>query len=125
VFLKGGEFGAADAMYAPIVSRFQSYAIEVGPEPRRYMEEVTALPAWAEWRSEALVLGHAAVGRKQNKLPVSLIICVQRLDDTPPIRVLAEHGLALRALSIVRFSGMILSCSSGNSCWPRGSERRL
>ena len=52
-FLFGG-FGAADAMYAPIVSRFQSYAIEVGPEPRRYMEAVTALPAWAEWRSEAL-----------------------------------------------------------------------
>ena len=49
-----GSFGAADAMYAPIVSRFQSYAIEVGPEPRRYMEAVTALPAWAEWRSEAL-----------------------------------------------------------------------
>ena len=52
-FLFGG-FGAGDAMYAPIVSRFQSYAIEVGPEGRRYMEAVTALPAWAEWRSEAV-----------------------------------------------------------------------
>ena len=26
-----GAFGAADAMYAPVVSRFQTYAIEVGP----------------------------------------------------------------------------------------------
>jgi glutathione S-transferase len=48
-----GAFGAADAMYAPIVSRFYSYAVEVGPAGRRYMEAVMALPAWAEWRAAA------------------------------------------------------------------------
>jgi len=49
-----GSFGAADAMYAPVVSRFHSYAIEVGPAARRYMEAVMGLPAWTEWRAAAL-----------------------------------------------------------------------
>jgi glutathione S-transferase len=50
-----GAFGAADAMYAPVVSRFHSYAMAVGPAAQRYMEAVMALPAWAEWRAAALV----------------------------------------------------------------------
>ena len=52
-FLFGG-FGAADAMYAPVVSRFRTYAVAVGPEARRYMDAVMALPAWAEWRAAAV-----------------------------------------------------------------------
>jgi glutathione S-transferase len=49
-----GQFGAADAMYAPIVSRFATYAIEVGPPASAYMRAVAALPAWEEWRRAAL-----------------------------------------------------------------------
>jgi glutathione S-transferase len=52
-FLFGG-FGAADAMYAPIVSRFATYAIEVGPVARAYMQAMTGLPAWTQWRQAAL-----------------------------------------------------------------------
>jgi glutathione S-transferase len=48
-----GAFGAADAMYAPVVSRFRTYAIQVGTVSRAYMEAVMALPAWAEWRTAA------------------------------------------------------------------------
>jgi glutathione S-transferase len=44
-----GAFGAADAMYAPVVSRFHTYDVDVGPVARGYMEAVMALPAWAEW----------------------------------------------------------------------------
>jgi glutathione S-transferase len=51
-FLFGG-FGAADAMYAPVVSRFHTYDVEVGPAARAYMEAVMALPAWHEWRTAA------------------------------------------------------------------------
>ena len=40
------------------------------------------------------MLGHAAVGRKQSKLTVSLIVCVQRFDYTTPIRVLAVIDFA-------------------------------
>jgi len=52
-FLFGG-FGAADAMYAPVVSRFHTYAVEVGAVARAYMDAVMALPAWGEWRTAAL-----------------------------------------------------------------------
>ena len=43
-------FGAADAMYAPVVSRFASYAIGVGAAAEGYMAAVMALPAFREWR---------------------------------------------------------------------------
>ena len=33
-----GRFGAADAMYAPVVSRFHTYAVDVGPVARDYMK---------------------------------------------------------------------------------------
>ena len=49
-----GSFGAADAMYAPIVSRFHTYAVEVGAPSRAYMAAVMALPAWSEWNDAAL-----------------------------------------------------------------------
>jgi glutathione S-transferase len=48
-----GAFGAADAMYAPIVSRFHTYAVEVGPVARAYMAAVMTLPACKEWVSAA------------------------------------------------------------------------
>ena len=49
-----GAFGAADAMYAPVVSRFHTYAVEVGDVARAYMDAVMALPAWREWHTAAL-----------------------------------------------------------------------
>jgi glutathione S-transferase len=49
-----GAFGAADAMYAPVVSRLHTYDIEVGAAAKAYMDAVMALPAWDEWRSAAL-----------------------------------------------------------------------
>ncbi len=60
-----GEFGAADAMYAPVVSRFHTYAVDVSAVSRTYMDAVMALPAWAEWRAaarrETWVLAHDEV----------------------------------------------------------------
>lgn len=49
-----GRFGAADAMYAPVVSRFRTYGIEVGPASAAYMQAMMALPAWQEWYGGAL-----------------------------------------------------------------------
>jgi glutathione S-transferase len=48
-----GAFGAADAMYAPVVWRFHTYAVEVSEASRAYMDAVMALPAWSEWRDAA------------------------------------------------------------------------
>jgi len=49
-----GAFSGADAMYAPVVHRFRTYAIEVGPEARAYMETMMALPAFREWTDAGL-----------------------------------------------------------------------
>lgn len=49
-----GAFSAADAMYAPVVSRFETYAIDVGAVATAYMRAIVSLPAWNEWRRAAL-----------------------------------------------------------------------
>jgi glutathione S-transferase len=48
-----GAFGAADAMYAPVVSRFHTYGIAVGPVAEAYKQAMMTLPAWTEWRAAA------------------------------------------------------------------------
>jgi glutathione S-transferase len=49
-----GAFSAADAMYAPIVSRLETYGVEVSAPAKAYMQAMIALPAWQEWRRAAL-----------------------------------------------------------------------
>ena len=49
-----GAFTGADAMYAPVVHRFRTYAIKVGPLAQAYMETMMALPAFAEWTKAGL-----------------------------------------------------------------------
>ncbi|WP_291865088.1 glutathione S-transferase family protein [Bradyrhizobium sp.] len=49
-----GAFGAADAMFAPVVHRFRTYAIAMEPEAGAYMETMMALPAFAEWTRAGL-----------------------------------------------------------------------
>ena len=49
-----GAFSAADAMFAPVVHRFRTYAIAVTPETQAYMDTMMALPAFAEWTKAGL-----------------------------------------------------------------------
>ena len=49
-----GAFGAADAMYAPVVSRLHTYGVKLGSTAHAYRDAVMALPAFAEWRAAAL-----------------------------------------------------------------------
>jgi glutathione S-transferase len=49
-----GAFGAADAMFAPVVHRFRTYAIQVMPEVQAYMDTMMSLPAFAEWTRAGL-----------------------------------------------------------------------
>ena len=48
-----GPFGAADAMYAPVVLRFRTYDVELPPPCRAYADAVLALPAMREWIAAA------------------------------------------------------------------------
>jgi glutathione S-transferase len=49
-----GAFGGADAMFAPVVHRFRTYAVEVAPMARDYMDAMMALPAFDEWTRAGL-----------------------------------------------------------------------
>jgi len=49
-----GKFSAADAMYAPVVARLNTYGIKVSGAAQSYIDAMMALPAWAEWRAGAL-----------------------------------------------------------------------
>ena len=46
-----GHFTIADCMYAPVVSRFETYGVEVPAPVRAYMDRMLALPAMREWRA--------------------------------------------------------------------------
>lgn len=48
-----GAFSAADAMFAPIVSRFHTYDVPVSGESRAYMDAMMGLPAWRDWQAGA------------------------------------------------------------------------
>ncbi len=49
-----GDFSAADAMFAPVVTRLDTYQIEVEPRTRAYMDAVLSHPAFTAWRTAAL-----------------------------------------------------------------------
>ena len=48
-----GRLSVADCMYAPVVSRFVTYGVEVPPPVAAYMERVMALPAMVDWGAAA------------------------------------------------------------------------
>ena len=48
-----GKFSIADAVFAPIVWRFLTYAVELPEASRAWVETMAALPAMQEWRDAA------------------------------------------------------------------------
>ena len=44
-----GAFGAADAMFAPVVTRFRTYGVKLDTDSDAYCNAVLALPAMKEW----------------------------------------------------------------------------
>ena len=51
-FLFGG-FSAADAVYAPVVTRFMTYGIKLDVTCQRYVDAMLALPSVETWYAEA------------------------------------------------------------------------
>ncbi|HET7503160.1 MAG TPA: glutathione S-transferase family protein [Kofleriaceae bacterium] len=43
----------ADAMFAPVTTRFSTYGVELDPVCRGYVEAIAALPAMVAWRRDA------------------------------------------------------------------------
>jgi len=52
-FLFGDRFGLADAMYAPVVTRFLTWAPELTATSRAYVQAVRAHPLMERWHAEA------------------------------------------------------------------------
>jgi glutathione S-transferase len=50
-----GKFCNADAMFAPVVTRFETYAISVAKDTRAYMDAVMATKAFQSWKAAALM----------------------------------------------------------------------
>jgi glutathione S-transferase len=48
-----GRFSIADCMYAPVVSRFRTYCLEVPSIVQRYCERMWQLPAMRDWEKAA------------------------------------------------------------------------
>jgi glutathione S-transferase len=48
-----GEFTAADAMFAPVASRFQTYSVELDPVETEYAEAILGLPTVKSWIEDA------------------------------------------------------------------------
>lgn len=49
-----GDFSAADAMFAPVVTRLDTYQIPVDPRVRAYMDAILSHPAFIAWREAAM-----------------------------------------------------------------------
>lgn len=48
-----GRFSIADAMFAPVVSRFTTFAIALDPVGQAYCDAIWSLPAMQEWKQAA------------------------------------------------------------------------
>jgi glutathione S-transferase len=48
-----GAFTIADAMFAPVTTRFVTYAVELDATCRAYVAAIAALPAMQQWRADA------------------------------------------------------------------------
>ena len=48
-----GRFSNADAMFAPVATRFRTYGLELDPVSRDYADAVLNLPAMIEWYRQA------------------------------------------------------------------------
>lgn len=48
-----GRFSIADAMFAPVTTRFTTYGVDLDATSRAYVDAVAALPAMQAWRRDA------------------------------------------------------------------------
>ena len=49
-----GDFSAADAMFAPVVNRFETYDLVDAADTLSYMVAMKSHPAWQKWQTAAL-----------------------------------------------------------------------
>ena len=80
-------------MFAPVVHRFRTYAIEVAPQARAYMDTMMAQPAFAEWTqaglAETLLIERFELYRHGQGAVIALSSAVGS-DNVDPWRIVSE-----------------------------------
>jgi glutathione S-transferase len=61
-----GDFSIADAFYAPVVMRFNTYGVALAPALQAYCDRMLAHPAVARWVDEAMKETEVAAGHEQD-----------------------------------------------------------
>jgi glutathione S-transferase len=85
-FLAGRTFTAADAFFAPVVLRVQTYALKLPPVPAAYATRILDRPALQAWQAEALAEpwrepGHEAEARAAGRWISDLRAAVQPREE--------------------------------------------
>jgi glutathione S-transferase len=68
-----GQFTAVDAMYAPVVSRLETYSFPVPQVVRAYMDAVLATPAYQEWTRAALEEPWVLAASEVDEKPIAVL----------------------------------------------------
>jgi glutathione S-transferase len=73
-FLAGASFGAADAFFAPVAFRVQTYGLALGEAAAGYCGRLLALPAMREWHGAALAETQREPGHEAEVAAVGTVI---------------------------------------------------
>ena len=73
-FLAGAAFSAADAFFAPVAFRVQSYGLALGAPAAAYAQRLLALPAMREWYAAALLETQREPGHEAEALAAGTVI---------------------------------------------------
>jgi glutathione S-transferase len=73
-----GDFCAADAMFAPVVARLETYSIAVDDAARGYMDAVLQLPAFRAWREAALAEPWVIAGNEADEPAIEVFRAAQQ-----------------------------------------------
>ena len=73
-YLAGASFTAADAFFAPVAFRVQTYSLPFDPDSAAYVARVLALPSMRRWYSEALREPFRDQPHEQETLKIGVVL---------------------------------------------------
>ncbi len=73
-WLGGAAFSAADAFYAPVAFRVQTYGLALGPVARGYCDQLLAHPVMQAWQRDALAETLRDAGHEAEMLSYGTVI---------------------------------------------------
>jgi glutathione S-transferase len=81
-FLAASAFTAADAFFAPVAYRVQTYGLELGPAAAAYVQRLLKVPAMRQWYAAALAESFRDAPHEAEMLEIATVI--EDLRAPPP-----------------------------------------